>query len=122
MSHFGSLKESDAFCIFDKMKVMTAITTLLPKITVQTITYPPDSLTKAPVAEKQRPAKTIQAIAAWGESLFSSTIQIIFYDLFPVIWFGGPSFSHVCVKFTIAFDLHGFVCFNLIFDCRKSVF
>ena len=64
MSHFGSLKESDAFCIFDKMKVMTAITALLPKITVQTITCPPDSLTKTPVAEKQSPAKTIQAIAA----------------------------------------------------------
>ncbi|SVD80137.1 uncharacterized protein METZ01_LOCUS432991 [marine metagenome] len=46
------------------MKVMTAITALLPKITVQTITCPPDSLTKTPVAEKQSPAKTIQAIAA----------------------------------------------------------
>ena len=33
-----------------------------------------DNLTKTPVAEKQRPAKTIQAIAVWGESVFSSAI------------------------------------------------
>lgn len=42
----------------------TAITILLPNITVHTITCPPDNLTKTPVAEKQSPAKTIQAIAA----------------------------------------------------------
>ena len=62
-SHRGSSNDNDAFCILDKIKVITAITALLPKITVQTITSPPDNLTKTPVAEKQSPARIIQAIA-----------------------------------------------------------
>ena len=73
-SHFGSSNDSDFSCILAKTKVITAITALLPKITVQTINNPPDNLTKTPVAEKQRPARTIQAIAVWGESVFSSAI------------------------------------------------
>ena len=63
-SHFGFSNERDLFCIFDKIKVIIAITTLRPNITVQTIRRPPDNFTNAPVAEKQRPAIIIQAIAA----------------------------------------------------------
>ncbi len=74
ISYYGSLNESDLFCIFDNISVRIAITMLLPKITVQTNRRPPDNLTKTPVAEKQRPANAIQIIAVCGESMCFSTI------------------------------------------------
>ena len=62
-SHLGSSNDSEIFCILDMIYVIIAMTALLPKMTVHTITNPPDNLTKTPVAEKQSPARIIQAIA-----------------------------------------------------------
>ena len=73
-NHLGSSNESDFSCNLVKIKVIIAITTLLPKITVHTINKPPDNLTKTPVAEKHKPAQIIQAIASLGESIVCSPI------------------------------------------------